>query len=42
VKCLPIKCLKKIREKAELLEIDSRFLSRSLNEGFSGGEKKEK
>ena len=32
--------LKKIREKAELLEIDSRFLSRSLNEGFSGGEKK--
>ena len=34
------KMLKKIREKAELLEIDSRFLSRSLNEGFSGGEKK--
>jgi Fe-S cluster assembly ATP-binding protein len=32
--------LKKIREKAKLLEIDSRFLSRSLNEGFSGGEKK--
>ena len=32
--------LKKIREKADLLEIDSRFLSRSLNEGFSGGEKK--
>ena len=32
--------LKKIRQKAELLEIDSRFLSRSLNEGFSGGEKK--
>ena len=32
--------LKKIREKAELLEIDSRFLSRSLNEGVSGGEKK--
>ena len=32
--------LKKIREKASLLEIDSRFLSRSLNEGFSGGEKK--
>ena len=29
------KMLKKIREKAELLEIDSRFLSRSLNEGFS-------
>ena len=32
--------LKKIREKAELLDIDSKFLSRSLNEGFSGGEKK--
>ena len=32
--------LKKIREKAALFEIDSRFLSRSLNEGFSGGEKK--
>jgi len=32
--------LKKIREKADLLEIDRKFLSRSLNEGFSGGEKK--
>ena len=32
--------LKLIREKSSLLEIDSRFLSRSLNEGFSGGEKK--
>ena len=32
--------LKKIREKASLLEIDSNFLSRSLNQGFSGGEKK--
>jgi Fe-S cluster assembly ATP-binding protein len=32
--------LKLIREKSELLEIDSKFLSRSLNEGFSGGEKK--
>jgi Fe-S cluster assembly ATP-binding protein len=32
--------LKKIRDKANLLEIDSRFLSRSLNQGFSGGEKK--
>ena len=31
---------KKIREKSKLLDIDSRFLSRSLNEGFSGGEKK--
>lgn len=33
--------LKVIREKSELLEIDRKFLSRSLNEGFSGGEKKE-
>lgn len=32
--------LKKIKEKAELLDIDRKFLSRSLNEGFSGGEKK--
>ena len=32
--------LKKIRDKSTLLEIDSRFLSRSLNVGFSGGEKK--
>ena len=27
--------LKKIREKSELLEMDRKFLSRSLNEGFS-------
>ena len=32
--------LKVIREKSELLEIDRKFLSRSLNEGFSGGGKK--
>ncbi|GAA4280529.1 Fe-S cluster assembly ATPase SufC [Gaetbulibacter aestuarii] len=32
--------LKLLREKAELLDIDRKFLSRSLNEGFSGGEKK--
>ena len=32
--------LKKIRIKSKLLDIDSKFLSRSLNEGFSGGEKK--
>lgn len=32
--------LRMIREKAELLDIDRKFLSRSLNEGFSGGEKK--
>jgi Fe-S cluster assembly ATP-binding protein len=34
------KMLKLIRDKAELLEIDRKFLSRSLNQGFSGGEKK--
>jgi Fe-S cluster assembly ATP-binding protein len=32
--------LKLIKEKADLLSIDRKFLSRSLNEGFSGGEKK--
>lgn len=32
--------LKKIREKSEMLAMDRGFLSRSLNEGFSGGEKK--
>jgi Fe-S cluster assembly ATP-binding protein len=32
--------LKMMREKMSLLEIDSAFLSRSLNAGFSGGEKK--
>lgn len=32
--------LKLIKEKADLLAIDRKFLSRSLNEGFSGGEKK--
>jgi len=38
---LPAKdMLKMIREKSELLEMDRKFLSRSLNEGFSGGEKK--
>ncbi len=38
---LPAKdMLKMIREKSSLLEMDSKFLSRSLNEGFSGGEKK--
>ncbi|MEZ4840364.1 MAG: Fe-S cluster assembly ATPase SufC [Flavobacteriaceae bacterium] len=38
---LPAKdMLAKIRETAEMLEIDRKFLSRSLNEGFSGGEKK--
>ena len=33
--------LKKIRQKSSLLEIDRKFLSRSLNEGFSGGERSE-
>ncbi len=32
--------LKLIRDKSEMLDIDRKFLSRSLNEGFSGGEKK--
>lgn len=32
--------LKMMREKMTLLEMDKGFLSRSLNEGFSGGEKK--
>ena len=32
--------LQLIKEKSEMLEIDRKFLSRSLNEGFSGGEKK--
>lgn len=32
--------LKMIREKAQLLDMDRSFLSRSLNDGFSGGEKK--
>ena len=32
--------LKKMREKKDLLEMDKAFLSRALNEGFSGGEKK--
>ena len=29
-----------LREKSKMLEIDSKFLSRSINDGFSGGEKK--
>ena len=32
--------MKLAREKAKLLEMDSAMLSRSVNEGFSGGEKK--
>lgn len=36
----PIETLKLLREKAKMLHIDEKFLKRSLNEGFSGGEKK--
>ena len=32
--------LKMLREKSNMLEIDGKFLSRSINDGFSGGEKK--
>lgn len=32
--------LKLIKQKAELVEMDQQFLKRSVNEGFSGGEKK--
>ncbi len=32
--------LKLIKEKAKLVQMDERFLSRAVNEGFSGGEKK--
>jgi len=32
--------LLKIREKSAMLEIDPKFMQRSVNEGFSGGEKK--
>ena len=32
--------LKLIKEKAQLVEMDQKFLKRSVNEGFSGGEKK--
>ncbi|MGB1247512.1 MAG: Fe-S cluster assembly ATPase SufC [Chitinophagales bacterium] len=32
--------LKLMKEKMALVEIDKKFMSRSLNEGFSGGEKK--
>jgi Fe-S cluster assembly ATP-binding protein len=32
--------LKMMREKKELVEIDSKLANRSVNEGFSGGEKK--
>lgn len=32
--------LKMMREKSSIVEIDSKLISRSVNEGFSGGEKK--
>lgn len=35
-----VQMLKLMNEKRELVEMDKSFLSRSLNEGFSGGEKK--
>src|SRR5690606_17784000 len=35
-----VEFMKLIREKAKLLEMDQGMLSRSVNEGFSGGEKK--
>jgi len=35
-----MKFMKLIREKMKLVEMDEKFLKRSVNEGFSGGEKK--
>jgi Fe-S cluster assembly ATP-binding protein len=35
-----VQFLKTMKEKMKLVEIDQSLLSRSLNEGFSGGEKK--
>jgi Fe-S cluster assembly ATP-binding protein len=35
-----VKFLSIMKEKMKLVEIDQKLLSRSLNEGFSGGEKK--
>ncbi len=35
-----IEFLKRVREKAGLMEMDDSFLQRAVNEGFSGGEKK--
>jgi Fe-S cluster assembly ATP-binding protein len=36
----PIQFLEKIQEKLEVVKLDTTFLSRNVNEGFSGGEKK--
>lgn len=35
-----VQFLKLMKEKAKLVELDQKFLNRSVNEGFSGGEKK--
>ena len=35
-----VQFLKMVREKAKLMQMDEKFLSRGVNEGFSGGEKK--
>lgn len=40
IKITPVKFRKLLKEKMELLKIDESFMSRYLNEGFSGGEKK--
>ena len=36
----PTEFLKLIKEKREFVKLDSKFMNRSVNEGFSGGEKK--
>ena len=36
----PVDFLKLIRQKLKVVEMDEKFLSRAVNEGFSGGEKK--
>jgi len=36
----PTDFLKLIREKRDLVKLDAKFMNRSVNEGFSGGEKK--
>ena len=36
----PAPFMKELREKADLLKMDHKFIGRSVNEGFSGGEKK--
>ena len=36
----PTEFLKLIKEKRDLVKLDAKFMNRSVNEGFSGGEKK--